>query len=744
MLAHLARAGCAVEPEHVGLERAERGERGADLGSEEHEACGLDGDLHLDRDLAADRSHRLAGPDDRGLGLQQVLHRLDDQEVGAALQQAVRQRLVGVAQLGEPDPTKCDHLGAGAHRARHPLVRPVAARDLPGDLGRLHGELVGALGNAVLDEHGGEPTEAVRLDHVDTDREERVVEVVDDVGPGVVEDLGAALELGTAVVVDAQVTLVEARAGGAVEDHDALTYGVQEAAHVTQGYWRRVIGKVDSAAGRRRAEGDVMRRVAAVVLVVVALAAGGSLIGVPPAAAAANIEFCSIGGGRSAREFPTHLQYSRFRAALLDPANFGPAGTIDRSVTIRPAIAVIDAAGLAGCDIFFFNEVAAAPSAAELTALMTAVNAGMKLIADGDSSIPNGLNAVLGAMGGGRAASGAASCGNGATDGSISAVDDVATNGPFGDVRGGTFATSPSLVVTPAASDDTLVTCTGIVRILVPAGALSASSGAVMAGGDPSASDFFFPGGAFANANNKTMYLNFVASGSAPAPTTTDLTLSKSCPTAALPGEQINCSITVNNTGTVDAQAVSVSDDLPANETLVGTPSGGGFTCGTGDPFVCTWPVLPAGATAIITYTVRLSDDTPSGSSLTNSASVTTTTPETSTANNSGSATTSLPACTINFSTATTGQTIRGTAGADVICGSPYADTIQALDGADVVFGNGGGDTVQGNGGDDKMFGGPGDDTITGPPGNDAANGGTGFDRCVSKSNTACEQVQVA
>ena len=61
VLGHLGRAGRAVQADDVGLHRLERGERGADLGADEHAAGGLDRDLHHQRDLAPGVGHRPAG-----------------------------------------------------------------------------------------------------------------------------------------------------------------------------------------------------------------------------------------------------------------------------------------------------------------------------------------------------------------------------------------------------------------------------------------------------------------------------------------------------------------------------------------------------------------------------------------------------------------------------------------------------------------------------------------------------------
>ena len=55
VLAHLGRAGGAVDADDVGAHRIEGGQRGTDLGAGQHRAGELHGDLHLDRHLAAER-----------------------------------------------------------------------------------------------------------------------------------------------------------------------------------------------------------------------------------------------------------------------------------------------------------------------------------------------------------------------------------------------------------------------------------------------------------------------------------------------------------------------------------------------------------------------------------------------------------------------------------------------------------------------------------------------------------------
>ncbi len=125
VLAHLPGAGGAVEPDDVDAERLQRGERGADLAAEQHGAGRLDRDVRDEHDIGYRtvghrRGDRAPGPDDRGLGLQQVLARLDDDRVGAAAEQAGRVELVGVPEGGEGDVPQRRQLRPRPHGTRAP------------------------------------------------------------------------------------------------------------------------------------------------------------------------------------------------------------------------------------------------------------------------------------------------------------------------------------------------------------------------------------------------------------------------------------------------------------------------------------------------------------------------------------------------------------------------------------------------------------------------------------------------
>ncbi len=238
VLRHLGGTGRAVEPDHVGPERLERGERGADLRADEQPARRLDGDLHHDRDLDPGGRHRPAGTDDRRLALEEVLDRLDEQDVGAARQQPGDHRLVVVAQLGEGDLAERRETGAGADRPDHEagsLGGGEVGRDLPGQSRGLLVDGEGLVGDAVLVQHQAEGAEGGGLDRVDAGLEVLGVHLPDEVGSGEDEALVAALERGATEVVGPETLVLHPGAERAVEHEDALGERGEELGHSPQG-----------------------------------------------------------------------------------------------------------------------------------------------------------------------------------------------------------------------------------------------------------------------------------------------------------------------------------------------------------------------------------------------------------------------------------------------------------------------------------------------------------------------------
>ena len=233
-----------------------------------------------------------------------------------------------------------------------------------------------------------------------------------------------------------------------------------------------------------------------------------------------------------------------------------------------------------------------------------------------------------------------------------------------------------------------------------------------------------------------------------------DLDLDKACPSGpVVPDSTVDCTLTLTNNGPHAAQSVVVTDNLPSGLTVESAPApgGGGFTCSIlagGSQLSCTKATQGVGATSVISYTVRVSDNVGPGTTLTNSASASSATGDSVPGNNTSSASITTVACTIDSTAVNAQGVIVGTAGDDVICGGPGNDDVSAQGGNDIVFGAGGNDRLSGSAGNDTMFGGDGNDQLAGGLGNDKlygnagtdqAAGSSGVDKCVAESRAYCE-----
>lgn len=83
---------------------------------------------------------------------------------------------------------------------------------------------------------------------------------------------------------------------------------------------------------------------------------------------------------------------------------------------------------------------------------------------------------------------------------------------------------------------------------------------------------------------------------------------------------------------------------------------------------------------------------------------------------------------TVDASSTTTGVTVDGRAGDDLITGGSGDDTLKGGDGNDSLLGGDGNDALDGGLGNDTLDGGLGDDTLLGGEGNDTLDGGDGVD----------------
>jgi len=141
-------------------------------------------------------------------------------------------------------------------------------------------------------------------------------------------------------------------------------------------------------------------------------------------------------------------------------------------------------------------------------------------------------------------------------------------------------------------------------------------------------------------AGNNSSTVNTTISASA------DVAVVKTAPAAAVAGSNVTYTITVTNNGPSNASSVTLTDTLPAGTTFVSEnqSSGPAFTCTTGATISCSIATLNAGATAVFSVTVNFSGALPNGTTVTNTATVSSTTADSNPGNNSSSAPTLVSA----------------------------------------------------------------------------------------------------
>jgi uncharacterized repeat protein (TIGR01451 family) len=158
-----------------------------------------------------------------------------------------------------------------------------------------------------------------------------------------------------------------------------------------------------------------------------------------------------------------------------------------------------------------------------------------------------------------------------------------------------------------------------------------------------------------------------------------DLSVTKSgTPDPVNAGENITYTINVANAGPSDAQSVSLTDATPANTTFVSITQTAGptFSCtspalgGTGT-VTCSIATLAAGASASFTLVVNVNANTPNGTTISNTATMSSGTTDKVPGNNSATATTTVVNAGADLSVVKTGPAQQG-AGFDI----SYAITV--------------------------------------------------------------------
>jgi len=133
----------------------------------------------------------------------------------------------------------------------------------------------------------------------------------------------------------------------------------------------------------------------------------------------------------------------------------------------------------------------------------------------------------------------------------------------------------------------------------------------------------------------------------APVAASADLSITKTdSPDPVVAGSNLSYTITVNNSGPVTAEGVSMSDALPTGLTFVSLASAAGWSCTT--PAVggvgtvsCSNASMPVGQAQFI-LTAQVDSGTPDGTSVSNTATASSTTPDPVSTNNAATATTTV------------------------------------------------------------------------------------------------------
>ena len=234
--------------------------------------------------------------------------------------------------------------------------------------------------------------------------------------------------------------------------------------------------------------------------------------------------------------------------------------------------------------------------------------------------------------------------------------------------------------------------------------------------------------------------LGFAGAGSAAAPGSADLKVTKAASTSSASiGQTLTYTVQVENLGPDVASGVVVTDPLPKGADYVSATSTAGSCAVQGQRVVCTIGTLETGAAAKVrAATVTLAVIPRQAGALVNTASVKGDQQDPIASNNQATVTTQIAGAVratcrgLRANVVGTGaaDSLRGTVLRDVIVARGGSDTVAGLAGRDVICAGRGNDRVSAGAAADSVFGGGGRDRIFGRAGADRIRGGRGLDLC--------------
>jgi hypothetical protein len=238
-IAHVRRARRTIEADDVDRERVERCGNGANIGAEQHAARYVERRLRLDRNASQTALELARDARDRGFHLQEILARLDQQQIDAAFDEMPRLFAVDVGELIEGDLRERRIRRRDQHAGRTERTRDEARL-----LGRRHRVAGGArdLGRPAIDLRRliAEPVfvelqtrcrERIRLDDVGSRREIGIVNLPDHIGSRQHERLVTPRKRRAAEVVRRQLERHELRSHRPVHDEDPVGERLQVGLH---------------------------------------------------------------------------------------------------------------------------------------------------------------------------------------------------------------------------------------------------------------------------------------------------------------------------------------------------------------------------------------------------------------------------------------------------------------------------------------------------------------------------------
>ena len=241
-LAHVLGSGGAVEADDIDVQRLEDREHRGGVGAEQHPAGDVERHHGHDRNRTRGFCRGVASGEDRGLCLEDVLLRLDDEQIGTAEDERRGLLAIDGHEVREPEPAhrriaRCGQESGRPHaprdEARAPILR-VLVGNPPGELRGGHVQLGGDISLAPLLQARARGLKGAGLDDVAARIEEAPMDALDDLWGVDREAVHPAFQRRAAEVIAGERLRLQAGAHGAVENQHTLAQRIKEGRSISR------------------------------------------------------------------------------------------------------------------------------------------------------------------------------------------------------------------------------------------------------------------------------------------------------------------------------------------------------------------------------------------------------------------------------------------------------------------------------------------------------------------------------